>query len=180
MTQFYRSPANLPTETGRRTVLSLSANSLGHGYGPRITSADLSNRIRLPSRLPTLPSEAASTVGTGASQMRATSALHSQPQHFGYPRHTRISSGESAMSMDATVRSGRTFVARRKARGNGRDAKPIYHAITPGCRMALCSDEPGAGSDWAEPPGEGVICPMCLRRLARLGGPVRAVDERRR
>ncbi|KAI3494691.1 hypothetical protein L1887_40507 [Cichorium endivia] len=31
-----------------------SATSLGHGMGPRVTSADLSSRIRLPSRLPTL------------------------------------------------------------------------------------------------------------------------------
>ena len=67
------------------------------------------------------------------------------------------------------VCSGRTFVALRKAGRSGRAAPPIYHAVAPQCRMALCSDEPGAGSGWAETPGEGVTCATCLRRLARLG-----------
>ncbi|SNX84864.1 related to SNF1-related protein kinase KIN10 [Melanopsichium pennsylvanicum] len=82
-----------------------SANSLGHGFGPRVTSADLSSRIRLPSRLPTLPSEAGSVPGPGTTNVRAASAIYSQPQHLGFPRHARISSGESAMSMDAALYS---------------------------------------------------------------------------
>ncbi|SPO26562.1 related to SNF1-related protein kinase KIN10 [Ustilago trichophora] len=82
-----------------------SVSSPGHGFGPRVTSADLTNRIRVPSRLPTLPSDAGSNAATGTANVRATSALYSQAQHFGYPRHTRISSGESAMSMDAALYS---------------------------------------------------------------------------
>ncbi|SJX63604.1 related to SNF1-related protein kinase KIN10 [Sporisorium reilianum f. sp. reilianum] len=85
------------------------ASNLGHGHAARLASADLSNRIRVPSRLPTLPTEAAAGAGAGAgagpSNMRSTSALYSQPQHFGYPRHSRISSGESTMSMDAALYS---------------------------------------------------------------------------
>ena len=67
-------------------------------------------------------------------------------------------------------RSGRTFVALRKAGGGPRPTGTIYHAVTPNCRMALCAAEPGAGSGWAEPPAERVTCSACLRRLARLGG----------
>lgn len=66
-------------------------------------------------------------------------------------------------------RSGRTFVALRKAGRSPRPTGTIYHAVTPDCRMALCAAEPGAGSDWAGPPAERVTCPACLRRLARLG-----------
>ena len=51
-------------------------------------------------------------------------------------------------------RSGRTFVALRKAGRGLRPAGTIYHAVTPHCRMALCAAEPGAGSGWAEPPAE--------------------------
>ncbi|CDR88583.1 related to SNF1-related protein kinase KIN10 [Sporisorium scitamineum] len=82
-----------------------SANNSGHGHGARLASADLSNRIRLPSRLPTLTTEAAAGAGAGPSNIRSTSALYSQPQHFGYPRHSRINSAESAMSMDAALYS---------------------------------------------------------------------------
>ena len=72
--------------------------------------------------------------------------------------------------MDTIIRAGRTFVALCKAGRSTRPSSPLYHAVTPGCRMALCSEEPGAGSDWAKPPGERVTCLVCLRRLARLGG----------
>ena len=67
-------------------------------------------------------------------------------------------------------RSGRTFVALRKAGRSPRPTGTIYHAVTPDCRMALCAAEPGAGSGWAGPPAERVTCAICLRRLARLGG----------
>jgi hypothetical protein len=67
------------------------------------------------------------------------------------------------------IESGRIFVALRKdgpAASNGRP--PMYHAVTPHCRMALCATEPGAASGWAEPPSEAVTCRICLDRLARL------------
>jgi hypothetical protein len=64
--------------------------------------------------------------------------------------------------------SGRTFVALYKAGRRNPGRAPIYHAVTPHCRMALCAEEPGASTGWAEPPGVGVTCPKCLRRLARL------------
>ena len=66
--------------------------------------------------------------------------------------------------------SGRIFVALRKAGRVSPERAPLYHAVTPHCRMALCASEPGAGSSWAEPPAEHVSCPECLRRLARLTG----------
>jgi hypothetical protein len=65
--------------------------------------------------------------------------------------------------------SGRTFIALRKdgpVPSNGRP--PMYHAVTPHCRMALCATEPGAASGWAEPPSENVTCRICLEKLARL------------
>ena len=65
----------------------------------------------------------------------------------------------------ATVRADRAFVALRKAKSRA----ALYHAVTPHCRMALCANEPGAGSGWAEPPAARVTCPECLRRLARAG-----------
>jgi hypothetical protein len=64
-------------------------------------------------------------------------------------------------------RSGRTFVALRKA-GRPQSGEPAYHAVTPYCRMALCAAEPGASSQWAEPPAERVTCAICLKRLERL------------
>jgi hypothetical protein len=45
---------------------------------------------------------------------------------------------------------------------------PMYHAVTPHCRMALCTAEPGAGSAWAEPPSNAITCQACLNKLARL------------
>ena len=62
----------------------------------------------------------------------------------------------------------RRFVALRRARRPTAGRLPVYHAVTPNCRIALCTVEPGAGSAWAEPPGEAVTCPACLKRLARM------------
>ena len=62
----------------------------------------------------------------------------------------------------------REFVALRRATVTYSDArKPVFHAVTPFCRIALCSTEPGVKSGWAEPPANQVTCPECLRRLAR-------------
>jgi hypothetical protein len=66
-----------------------------------------------------------------------------------------------------SVGVGRIFVALRKAGGSCRNG-PVFHAVTPYCRIALCCAEPGAKSMWAEPPADGVTCPACLQRLARL------------
>jgi hypothetical protein len=65
-------------------------------------------------------------------------------------------------------RNGRLFVALRKNGTLREGLEPVYHAVTPNCRIALCSDEPGARSGWAEPPGHQITCPACLKRLARL------------
>ena len=63
----------------------------------------------------------------------------------------------------------REFVAlRRAAVSYAGTRKPVFHAVTPFCRIALCSAEPGVKSGWAEPPADRVTCPECLRRLARL------------
>jgi hypothetical protein len=64
---------------------------------------------------------------------------------------------------------GRAFVALRKHGQKllaGRT--PLYHAVTPQCRVALCATEPGAGSGWAEPASDTVNCPACVARLSRL------------
>jgi hypothetical protein len=66
------------------------------------------------------------------------------------------------------VRAGRVFVSLRKSGRVRPGREAIFHAVTPYCRMALCADEPGAGSVWAEPPAEHVTCAACLSRLARL------------
>jgi hypothetical protein len=67
------------------------------------------------------------------------------------------------------VEAGRAFVALRKdGPGYAAGRAPMYHAVTPHCRMALCATEPGAGSTWAEPPSGFVTCRACLRRLDRL------------
>ena len=63
--------------------------------------------------------------------------------------------------------SGRVFVALCKA--GPRAKASVYHAVTPHCRIALCTAEPGARSEWAEPPGHRVTCPACLKRLSQLG-----------
>jgi hypothetical protein len=67
----------------------------------------------------------------------------------------------------------RRFVALRRA-GRARHP-PVYHAVTPNARMALCTAEPGGRSDWVEPPGEAVTCTLCLTRLERLRRSVQAV-----
>jgi len=64
--------------------------------------------------------------------------------------------------MDTIERSGRLFVALRKNGPLRMGFEPVYHAVTPNCRIALCSDEPGARSGWAEPPAGNVTCPACL------------------
>ena len=69
---------------------------------------------------------------------------------------------------NAITVAGRTFVALRKAGRPPVGTEPVFHAVTPHCRMALCAAEPGAGSGWAEPPMERVTCAACLGRLARL------------
>lgn len=71
---------------------------------------------------------------------------------------------------NAIVRADRVFVALRKSGRVLPGARPVFHAVTPYCRMSLCADEPGAGSYWAELPGEDVTCRACLRRLRRLAG----------
>ena len=65
-------------------------------------------------------------------------------------------------------RNGRVFVALRKDGPRTSGTRPVYHAVTPNCRIALCSQEPGSRSGWAEPPAQEVTCPACLKRLARL------------
>jgi hypothetical protein len=73
------------------------------------------------------------------------------------------------MPANAITKGERVFVALRKAGRHRRgDHSPVYHAVTPHSRMALCAKEPGAWSGWAEPPGQAVTCPVCLKRLARL------------
>ena len=60
----------------------------------------------------------------------------------------------------------RVFYALRK---NGRHhRRPIYHAVSPHCRMALCAAEPGMRSVWAEPPAHEITCPACRNKLQRL------------
>ncbi len=73
-----------------------------------------------------------------------------------------------SLPQNAIVRRTRVFVALRKAGRTPRGQAPVFHAVTPHCRPALCAAEPGAGSSWAEPPSAKVTCPMCLRRLAQL------------
>jgi len=48
--------------------------------------------------------------------------------------------------------------------------KPVFHAVTPECRIALCGAEPGPRSGWGEPADE-VTCPACLTRLSRMQVP---------
>ena len=74
--------------------------------------------------------------------------------------------------------SDRTFVALRKSGRTNKGWRPVYHAVTPHCRMALCAAEPGAGSGWAEPPNGEVTCPACLKRLSRLGMLAAAASDR--
>ncbi len=74
------------------------------------------------------------------------------------------------MLTNAIAVAGRTFVALRKSGRQPRELAPVFHAVTPYCRMALCASEPGAGSNWAEPPANEVTCSKCLKRLAKLEG----------
>jgi hypothetical protein len=71
------------------------------------------------------------------------------------------------------VQSERLFVALRKDGPSGAAGrKPMYHAVTPFCRIALCTTEPGAASGWAEPPSDSVTCRACLEKLRRLNAGV--------
>ena len=72
------------------------------------------------------------------------------------------------MPVDAIEHGERSFVALRKARHPTAGHLPVYHAVTPHCRMTPCAVEPGAGSGWAELPAQAVTCPACLKRLARM------------
>src|SRR3954452_2049045 len=73
-----------------------------------------------------------------------------------------------AFSEQAIHRAGRVFVPLRKS-GQARPGRGrVFHAVTPHCRMSLCADEPGAGSAWAEPPGNEVTCRACLKRPMRF------------
>jgi len=65
-------------------------------------------------------------------------------------------------------RGDRVFVALRKKRPVTNGAVPVFHAVTPHYRIALCCAEPGTRSAWAEPPAEAVTCRYCLRRLEKL------------
>jgi len=68
----------------------------------------------------------------------------------------------------ALIVGDRIFVALRKAGRVTSGWVPVYHAVTPYCRMALCSVEPGPASRWFEPPAANVTCPDCQKRLAAL------------
>lgn len=72
-------------------------------------------------------------------------------------------------------RMGRHFVAVCKTGGpRGSRHLPVFHAVTPECRIALCGAEPAPRSGWAAPSTQ-VTCPNCLTRLARLqAGPAAA------
>ena len=70
------------------------------------------------------------------------------------------------MSANVLSVSGRLFVALCKA--GPRTGASVYHAVTPNCRIALCTAEPGSRSEWAEPPGHRVTCQACQRRLSQL------------
>lgn len=72
------------------------------------------------------------------------------------------------MSDGLIDRMGRHFMVVRKAGGARVGGhKPVYHAVTPACRIALCGAEPGPRSGWGEA-GAEVTCPGCRNRLARL------------
>jgi hypothetical protein len=79
--------------------------------------------------------------------------------------------GEGGMPKGPRIVAGaeRRFAALAKAgRRPARAGAAVHHAVTPHARMALCAEEPGAGSGWAAEPGAAVTCPACLRRLETL------------
>ncbi|HET8997642.1 MAG TPA: hypothetical protein VFN42_13320 [Acetobacteraceae bacterium] len=81
--------------------------------------------------------------------------------------------------MDDTFidRMGRRFRAVCKTGGmRAGTQKPVFHAVTPDCRIALCGAEPGPRSAWGEPAG-AVTCPACLTRLSRLQGAPRQAGQ---
>ena len=111
-------------------------------------------------------------LGTTRARVLASPRLFTAIREF--PRSTRSNLADRAddrmqnTPANAITRGERVFVALRRAKGA---RSPVYHAVTPHCRMALCAIEPGAGSGWAEPPAEKVTCTPCLQRLARLSHP---------
>jgi hypothetical protein len=74
----------------------------------------------------------------------------------------------SNCTMHAIEIEGRRFFALRRLGPRSRGTQ-VFHAVSPHCRMALCSIEPGNKSGWAEPPAAEVTCSVCLQRLQRLG-----------
>src|SRR5438270_21092 len=70
---------------------------------------------------------------------------------------------------NALIVADRIFVPLRKAGGIS-TGNPLYHAVTPYCRIALCSTEPGVRSGWAEPPAAGGQSNGMLSAAARAGG----------
>ena len=73
-----------------------------------------------------------------------------------------------SLPQNAVIYADRVFVPLRKSGHVSNSRSPVFHAVTPHCRMSLCADEPGPGSGWAESPAEHVTCAACLRRLERL------------
>ena len=90
--------------------------------------------------------------------------------HNNAARHDAYEELEGSVTLprNTVKRGARMFVALRKAGRIFQGTAPVYHAVTPYCRPALCAGEPGAGSGWAEPPSAEVTCPACLKRLKRL------------
>jgi hypothetical protein len=81
---------------------------------------------------------------------------------------------DEASSTDKLIEMGeyigigaRVFVALRKSSARGGLGLPgVYHAVTPHCRVALCSTEPGIRSEWAEPPASRLGCRADIVRSA--------------
>jgi hypothetical protein len=98
-------------------------------------------------------------------QGRASCSIALRRRQPCQPRHA----GGMSRQMGTVIKRGeRVFVALRKRGLRVPRGNPLFHAVTPYCRMALCCAEPGARSEWAEPPAAEVTCLQCLRRLQRL------------
>jgi hypothetical protein len=70
--------------------------------------------------------------------------------------------------MDIIEIQDRTFVALRLLGRRPPGTRPVFSAVSPNCRMALCSVEPGSSSGWAEPPAAEVTCQVCIQRVEKL------------
>lgn len=137
-----------PTPLGAAATRSATGATLpAYVQSARLPSADLSNRTRLPSRLPSLPADSATIGGTGPSITRSTSTLYSQPQQqpSGYLRHARISSGESSMSIEAGLYSPLSAVESQSA--------GEFSGLTSTSQLSLSgmSDAPSATLDGLPP-----------------------------